>query len=105
MVSVRRGTVSVMDDSLEFELNGPPLSEIFAGTWELRMRDDTRVLAWVGVDDGGPHWTPLGKPGADTAPSADWSGVVGAMWLGLVEIARRAPDCGLPAHAIAGMMK
>jgi hypothetical protein len=81
-----------------FEFTGPPLSEITPGIWDLTLRDGTTVLAIVDRgDDGLPWWAPLGDPGAVVDCSTDWSGVAGAIAVGIEQLAKRRPVYVPPA--------
>lgn len=84
------------------ELNGPPLSEIVPGLWELQMRDGSELLAIVNREDDGPAWwAPLCEPGATVDCSTDWTNVSGARMVSFDEAARRVPHLGLPTQVLA----
>lgn len=79
-------------EPISFEFTGPPLSEIAPGVYDLNLRDGTTVLAIVDRgDDGLPWWAPLGDPDAVVDCSTDWSNVVGAIAVGIAQLADRRP--------------
>lgn len=82
-----------MDEPFTIEFTGPPLAEIAPGVYDLTMRDGSMLLAIVDrSEDGTPWWAPLGALGETVDTSMDWSAVVGAVAVGVEDLARRRPD-------------
>lgn len=85
-------------EPITFDVTGPPLSEITPGVWDLALRDGSRVLAVVDRgDDGKPWWALLGERCEAVDCSTDWTNVVGAIGVGIEEMARRRPALVAPS--------